>query len=150
MNQLAIAEGNANSLGVIHQDSLHPGRRSQITTVALQSLHQGIHHSGTAPDGVIEAGLRLEPFAEQRRHCRCVGVPHRHAADQETEQINPMTQKLILQMTINQRTEGSREMPHRREVFQQAGAAFEQLGHRIQTRAQRQQRQSVGGCSDGT
>ena len=137
---IAIGESHPAGAAVLHEDLLHPGLGAQGAAMALETLHQGIHHSRTAPHGVIQAGLGIEPIAEQRGHGRSIRVAHRHAADQETQQVHPVAQEGILQVPIHQWPEGTGEMAHRREMTQQLRTALQQLGHGIQPRPQSQKR----------
>jgi len=116
----------------------------EAAAVGLQATHQGINHRSTTANGVVEMGLRFKPLAKQRGHGRRVGVSHRHAANQEGEQIHPMAQKGIAEVTIHQRPKGTGEVTHRREMRQQAPAALQQLRHAIHPRPQGQQGQSIG------
>ncbi len=146
---LAIGQHHTNGAIILHHHLLHPRPQTQRAAMGLQPPHQGRHHGRTAATGKVKAGFRIKPFTEQGRHRRGVGVSHRHAADQEAEQIHPMAQEGILQMAVHQRAEGTTEMAQGGQVGQQATTApqqrpqaFEPMGRK------RQQGQGVGRCSD--
>ena len=132
LDPFAVHQLNTDGSLTIHQDLLNACSKTQAAAMFFKSSHQGCHHRGTASPGVVKAGLGVKPFAEQRGHRRGIGVGHRHAADQETQQVHPVPEKRVLQMTIHQRPESTTEMTQRRQVRKQLSTATQQRAQTIQ------------------
>jgi len=143
-NLRSIGQRHTHHTIPLHPQLLHRLAGVQAAAVSFQATHQGLNHRCTAANGIVEMGIRLKPLAEQRGHGCGVGVSHRHAADQEGEQIHPMAQERIAEVTIHQGPKRTGEVTHRRKMRQQTSSALQQLRHAIHPRPQGQQGQSIG------
>ena len=132
----------------LHQDSLHGGGGAQAAAVAFHAPHQGRRHRRAAADRVVEAGVGFEPLAKQGDHGRGAGVVQLQAGDQEAEQLHPVQQEGIAQMTAGDRPETAPQGRQLRRFCQQSEAVATEGEGAAEAGAQGQQRQGADGAAE--